>query len=119
MKDDDIKDQVEHMKSLVIEITKTLKYLNDQKCRLNNDILELSRKIQNKDDIHITDHCIVRYFERKLGYDINDIKSRIITNSVLYKYNNLNNQRLIEIDKDVSVCICNKTAITIYKNDMI
>lgn len=48
---------------------------------LETEIIEVQDKItafENERDICITDHAIVRYFERVLHYDITDIKDRIL-----------------------------------------
>jgi hypothetical protein len=110
-------DSLEILKIYVSNITKVLKTLNDLK-------LNISKKIKNdyeqskQADIKISDHCIIRYFERVLNYDIEDIKTKIITNNVKYKYHELGlNSNKIEIDKDFSVLIKDNIAITILKNE--
>ena len=40
-------------------------------------------KYNSKDNIEVSEHAIIRYFERVLGYDIEQIKSKILTNEII------------------------------------
>lgn len=41
------------------------------------------KKHENNDNIRVSEHAIVRYFERVLGFDISQIEEEILSKSVL------------------------------------
>lgn len=54
--------------------------------RINTEIEKLKEKAgksRSKDEINVTDHAIVRYFERVIGLNIDEVKQKIITDEVL------------------------------------
>lgn len=111
-------DSIEYLKSEVSRIAKLLKDYNDLKMYLSQYIHKQITTKNKIGDLEITEHCIVRYFERKLKYNIEEIKEKIINEKIQYIYNNIGkNPNVIDIDSEVSVLIKDGYAITILLNE--
>ncbi len=82
------------------------------KLKIINEIKTEIDKFNLSNTIEISDHAIVRYTERVLGYDIDYIKKQILTTEI---------QELIETlggngnypNKDFKVVVKNNTVVTI------
>ena len=61
----------------------------------DNEVKEVKRdinlieRVENSKNIGVTDHAVVRFFERVLGFDISEIESAILTSEVLMHVKNL------------------------------
>lgn len=105
---DNIKELIEKNKSEIIEICETLKFLDDKKNFLNKQIKDYEKEIMK--GIRITDHSIVQYFQRVLGYDIEEIKQELKKDDLEGRYNTLGNNTYDQ--GKFRVVVLNNTIIT-------
>ena len=68
--------------ALKIEIANKQKEYN-AKLNAIKTLKEEIEKFQNNKNIKVSEHAIVRYFERVKGFDISDIEKEILTDEVL------------------------------------
>ena len=74
------------------EDIKTQQKLLAQKQRRAEEIVQAIKNIQNKSDtLRVTEHALLRYFERVCGYDIEDIKKKIVNAKILKDVTTLGN----------------------------
>lgn len=104
-------DKIELEKGKMGDLCNKLDELNEEK-----EIL--ARKIKNmmkEDDLRVSDHAIVAYFKRVLGYDIKEIKEKILTDDIVLKYNTFGYGTYY--NKECGVVVRNNTAITVLPKD--
>ena len=65
-----------------------LNKLEKDKVKLENEIYNLNTLINSLKirEIKISSHCILRYFERILGYNLDEIKAKILTDKIKEQY---------------------------------
>lgn len=64
---------IANLKSDCAQIQRQISGANKEIARIDAEIAKLSKR-----QIVISEHCIIRYFERVLGYDLDEIKSKIL-----------------------------------------
>ena len=75
---------IEGYKEELSDVCNTLDFLNDRKEYLNNQIVK--QKYRRTKEIKFSAHSIIRYFERVLGYDIDEIKKEMMKNGLQQRY---------------------------------
>jgi chromosome segregation ATPase len=65
-----------------------LNKLEKERMKLENEIYNLNTLINSLKirEIKISSHCMLRYFERILGYNLDEIKQNILTNKIKEQY---------------------------------
>lgn len=74
----DVKRRLDEKKDLQRDLSREVNVLTDEFNRINDEI----RQITELTTIAISDHAVLRYFERVLGFDIDEIKKKIVTSEV-------------------------------------
>jgi predicted nuclease with TOPRIM domain len=83
-----IKDEIRSLEQVNKQTSARIKLLSTQAKDIKHNINNLSNK-----EIIITEHAILRYIERILKVDINDVKSNILTDEVKKQIEFLNGTR--------------------------
>jgi len=92
-----------------------LKALQDkrkQKLDAISDIRAQIHKLNEKDGLKVSDHAIVRYFERVKGFDMAEIQGEILSEEVLVMVEKLGGNGSFP-NKDYSVVMKNNVVVTI------
>ena len=105
------------IKSFNISRTK----LNDKINKLITERDELKscsselKKLIDQDTFVVTDHAIVRYFERVLGFDISEIRKQILPREVLPQLKTLGGKCKYPIngDKPFQIVVEDNTVVTL------
>ena len=99
------KDLVNDRKSIDQKISEIDKKIN----AINNEIKSLTAK-----DPVISEHALLRYFQRVEQFDINDIKKKILSESVVKKIKTLGSAQIpIDIEKDLTVTLIVKDNVVV------
>lgn len=109
MKINNINDNIEELKAEVNGICTNLELLNKKKASLINLINEL----KTTEDIHVTDHAIIRYLERIEGVNIQEIKDKIVDEAVRQQYNTLGYGTYLNKSGTSRTVVRHNTAITV------
>ena len=99
--------------ALKIEIQHKQKECSQKQKLIENLKIEMS-KLENNQELKVSEHAIIRYFERVKGYDISEIEKEILSQEVI----NLTEQLGVNgnfPNKDFTVVMKNSTVITIIK----
>ena len=66
----------------------SLNKLEKDKIKVENEISGIQQIINSLKirEIKISSHCILRYFERILGYNLDEIKAKILTDKIKEQY---------------------------------
>ncbi len=107
------KDIEEKLKVIGKEIGEMIK----QKQSLEKEHSKISKKINNiLSTVNVTDHAVIRYFERVLGYNIEDIKKKILPEEIIP-----NIKQLTNCDYPMSgfkIIVRSNRVVTVYTNGM-
>lgn len=88
------------------------KQLHRQQTNLSNLKDQLEALEEKNKELSVTEHAIVRYFERVLGFDLEEIESKILTPTVCGLHEKLGNGK-IPLSDGCRVVIKNNTVVTI------
>jgi len=102
-------------------ITNDLKQLRNKKKMLSmeqNSLQSNIDKLQNqlnmeKAEIKVSDHALIRYLERKLSLDLNDIRSEIMSEKLL-SYANMVGKTGKFTMGDMKIVMKNGVIVTLY-----
>lgn len=103
-----ISDLLENNRCEINEICETLKFLDDRKNFLNKQIKEHEEK--RSDKIRISEHAIVQYFHRVLGYNIEEIKQELLKDNLQERYKTLGDNTFDQ--GNFRVRVINNTLVT-------
>lgn len=81
----------------------------------NSTIQSLKSKIKNLEsngEVKVTEHAIIRYFERVLGVDINEVQGQILTNEVHSLIKNMGGNGTYP-NKNFKVIVKNNCIVTV------
>lgn len=121
-------DQVRQIKAMQSQINQTeadiivLKIeLNEKQKEYNNKLIHLKglkvkvANIENNKKLKVSEHALLRYFERVKGFDLSQIEKEILTESVLKLVDILGGDGTYP-NEDHSVVMKNYTVTTIVEN---
>lgn len=85
-----------------------------------NLVKSIKTKIQelnktNKESVKISEHAMLRYFERVLHFDLNEISEKILDTSVIKCIDTLGNGEYPNINSEFKVVVRNNTVTTIIE----
>jgi hypothetical protein len=99
------------IESKKLEISNAQKELN-VKLKLANNIKEELESIKYNGEIRVTEHALLRYFERVLGFDLKEISNQMITEDLKSKIEVLG--KTLEYPMgDVTAVVKNNAIVTI------
>lgn len=98
---------------LSIEI-KNKQQERNQKLQAIEKLRKQIKELESSDNPRVSEHAILRYFERVKGYDIEAIEKEILSEDVLKMVEKLGGNGSYP-NKDFSVKMCNYTVTTIIK----
>lgn len=78
---------------------------------IKSKISELNKKTSS--EIKVTEHAMLRYFERVLGFNLNEISSKILDSTVLKCIETLGNGEFPNETSEFKVVVKNNTVTTI------
>lgn len=115
----EIEQNIQQYKRLLDIEVKKLEGVKKKIRKMENDKVAIQNKINglndfiagHNNDLNISEHAIVRYFERVLGYDLEKLKNSIITEELIKNHSIVGNGNY-QFGKNTLV-IKNKTIITI------
>lgn len=102
---DNINDLIEKNNVEIFNICETLKFLNNKK-----EMLQKQNQEYENNKIKVSDHAIVQYFQRVLGYNIDEIKKEILSNNLEERYKE-NGDKVYDQGK-FRVRVLNHTVVT-------
>lgn len=85
------------------------------KQQVKQKLQQKKEKIQSKEPT-VSDHCLLRYFQRIEGYDLEEIKRRILSPRVLEQIDTLGSKGVYATE-DFYVVVKNKVALTVYRGE--
>lgn len=96
------------------KICKELGNLRRKKQDIQDELDEIKRQIKViNSDVTISDHAVVRYFERVLGYNIEEIRNTICPSDVKKKVKVLTNCKYPV--KDFEIVVKDNKVVTVQK----
>ena len=83
--------KLELYKNKLRGINKKIRIMEKERIKMEKQIENLDKFLNEtvKSGIEVSDHAIVRYFERVLGYDFDRIKNDILTKEIIDNYEKL------------------------------
>lgn len=77
----ELRDKKKKLKEERIELIAKLKSMNQRKFDIDKEMLDLNKSIEaaKSQEVHLSDHAILRYLERVKGMDIEKIRGEILT----------------------------------------
>lgn len=113
------KDNIELLKTNLNELTDILKILNGLKIKYAKEIRkhDLKHKESFNNNFKISDHAIIQYFERELGFNIDEIRKKLTNDKIKYIYDNL--QCTTDINIPIKIQLSNKTSVVIKNNTIL
>lgn len=94
----DVKNKQKELADIFREITK---------------LKEMIQKAENTKTLKVSEHAIVRYFERVKGFNIEEIEKEILSENVVSLINKLDGNNGTYPNGDYSVILKNNTIITV------
>lgn len=91
-----------------------LKRERDQKASRLGGLRQKLRQVNNQDGIKISEHAMLRYFERVLGHNLKDVEQSILTPDLLKMTEVLGPNGVYPV-KDFQVKMKDNTIVTILK----
>lgn len=85
------------------------------KKEVKEKLLKKKQKIQSKEPA-VSDHCLLRFFERIEGYDLEEVRKRILTPKILQQIDTLGSKGVYATE-DFYVVVKNKVALTVYRGE--
>jgi hypothetical protein len=85
-----------------------------QKTKIKNKLRTKANKIKNRHP-HVSEHALCRYFERIVGYNMDEVKKNILCEKVLRQMEVLGDSGTFAAE-DFQVVVKNKTVVSIIKN---
>ena len=79
-----INDFINLKKANLNEVCQLLQMYDYEKSKLEKEIKELIKK--NDKEIILTDHAIIRYFERVLNLDVDKVRKEILNKNLITQY---------------------------------
>lgn len=112
-----LKERVDRLRVEENEILLQMHELASRRKKLENKITEAKDKINrlqsSNREVRVSDHAIIMYFKRKLGYDIDAIKDEILTAKTLEQYRTVGDGKFPIGDGFLAI-IKNDAVITVY-----
>lgn len=116
-----INEPVGKLRSRKRNIEIEIKDLEDEIHRKNRELKDargrvamLDRMIKAKvQDVKVSDHAIIRYFERKLGFDVDGLRSQILTESLVKQIRQLGDGKFPTCDGMTAV-VSQGTVVTLF-----
>lgn len=114
-----LKEMQSHLNTLKQKEKMTKRILGDSQKELEEirrHIVSAQVKINNfsnEEDIEVSEHTVIRYLERVVGLDIKELKSKILTDSVIDKIKFINGNGEIRTEDGYSLVLKNYTIITL------
>lgn len=92
-----------------------IKRLMDEKAGARNTLKQIQTQIESLlTDVVVSEHAIIRYFERYLGYNIDEIKQTILPENIKDKIKFLRNCEYPV--NGFSIVVKENKVVTLYKN---
>lgn len=101
------------IKALQQECSAVKKQISEESQKLNTLKQKLTSLKRSNKAILITDHALVRFFERVKGYDIEEIKKEILTESVQELIKKLGTSGEYPTGNDFSIVLRDGNVVTI------
>lgn len=79
------------------------------------DLINELEEIETGSSVSVSDHAILRYFERVLGYDLEEIEKKIATEALIEFVETLGGSGRFPVS-DFQVCMKNNVVTTVIKN---
>lgn len=113
----EIKSQIEKLQHEVNKITSDVDKMQSQKSKMEKEIHRLRKQHRRLlFDPEVSDHAIVRYFERTLGVNIDDVKKQIVNQNVINGYRAMGDGKYPIGNSDHHVIIESGVVVTIVPN---
>lgn len=107
--------EVSEEKRLIQMRMKELQEELNKKEEVEKELKKKKEYISNKEP-RVSDHALLRYFERIEGYNMEEIKKKILSPRVIDQMNILGSKGVYAAD-DFYVLVKNKTVVTVYKGE--
>ncbi len=119
------REEIKQLESIKSELSAKLEGLKIQKSTLDKEISATNQNISNikqkidklKDNgnLIVSEHAIIRYIERVLGIDIEEINSKILTEEIVKQVEILGNGTYSVNEGEFKVVIKDNVIITVIK----
>jgi hypothetical protein len=96
-------------------LNKQSNFVKQKKNKISNRIKRLEALLKESKDLTVTDHAIVRYFERYLGFNIEDIKTSILTDELKNLVKVTGSLKYYNKNIDCEITVKNNTVVSLYK----
>ena len=78
-----LQEEAENLQKEINKLTYDLNITKQQRTEKQDKLNEINRTIEAlNSDVTVTDHAVVRYFERVKGFDIEEIRNKILPSEV-------------------------------------
>ena len=125
MKTVELKRQLNIIKSEIKSINKEIEELNKRRSKFQKEAKLVQEEIDkmNSQGIGVTERAVLRYFERVLGFNIEDIKKKITPETTIQQVKELGDgeypiKDLYSIDNPFSIIVKNNNVITVLTEDI-
>lgn|SRR4030066_1011031 len=108
--------QIKNSKNKLNGLNYQKELLQQEIDKIEKAILDLENKLEQlQKEPQLSEHAIIRYLERVLGFDLESLKKQILTPEVIDQINTLKNGKIIR--NEFIYCFKNKTIITVLKEE--
>ncbi len=89
--------------------------INDKNNQIENVENQIKKLKKDSNNLIVSEHALLRYIERVIGIDLDDIANNILTEEVVNQYKSLGNGTYSVNGGDFKVVIKDKTVLSILK----
>lgn len=98
--------------ALKIQVENIQKNLSSKKDEIKGLVAKIKR-LEHPTDLEVSEHALLRYFERVLGFDLNSIKSKILDDEVRRLSGLLGENGIYPNKENVRVVVKNNIVTTV------
>lgn len=98
-------------------LNKQENFVKNKKNKVSNKIKRLEALLKKSKELSVTDHAIVRYFERLKGFNIENIKNSILTDELKNLVKVTGSCKYYNKNLDCEITVKNSTVVSIYKKE--
>lgn len=99
-------------------LSKQENFVKNKKTKISNRIKRLEALLKESHELIVTDHAIVRYFERYLGFNIEDIKESILNEELKELVKVTGSCKYYNKNIDCEITVKNNTVVSLYKKGL-